>query len=1035
MKSFTYSPRTDRFTRQSISVLSPRTNITLSPSKPITGHVSSIKSTWENRTKLSDRILSPRISTGRKSFSGGQENDEAYDNNIRPSWNRTETVKTTNTGRKSFSRTTYEEENVGDTNNKAKSHHNPRTATKKIKDNAWVRKTDTDDTTSLSSNEVSIQKSSSNISDVSAPSVASSSHWRYRANNGQQSRHADNKFESYDGIESYTSITTGSSRVNVLASKLATESLGIKGVSSSGDDSSTLNYSLEKLPEDDEEDMYSRQSLGGRESVGNEESAKPSLTANRNSIEAKFSRDRASLDQVDLSQKSDASSTGMDDSLRAYVELSSRLNQKLSSVPSTDSSLVYSMGNTDEPSQKYNNNSTYSYDQDDPDPSDLVASTLAECRLLLGMSPPPTPTPVAEKTAQVKMTMPPRSPAIRMAAAPPTALSPANSTASMGLGLDQFLQCPCCHNEFTNDTSSETNKNRQPLHSFACDHIVCYECVFLADGDAMVTCPECGEARAFDKTRPVVSRSYCMLVRSIEIMNSGTKGAQRVRRLSRNDEDYGRGESGSKGRDSPVPLQIELFLPTRNEVSLVHESPKEGMGSKTDERNQINEPEPEDVSTFTAPYPDEPDTPVSRAEFRFLQRKEKLAQSLEKVNRLLERSKMNKDGVSMKKIGDDVPERVEDSEELLEGGALNPMSLNNIHVEEAEESVCEEEPEVMPDEERDSADEEIGDVALNSAGNSDNVVTRGFQKPTIDTLYTDEGLDWTLPRQEQIARKKVKPELRVDTGNYTPLPCRTNPYLDLKDEPTASYESPSKLTEVSGEDKTGTPVTEIFRTSPMSPPAVFGTLGNSSHDSSLTDNDSRCLLGGNASTTSGLSSFKEKRYGLHKSPLKDSKAVLAEKQRSAEEPRCPQFLPSLAYSTMQESDEMVGLVREKERRAAVSRKLHYNTPNKLFAKQWKNARGTRLSFGKIESYDAGSLGGYYSAANRIGKMDSYASDEDDRGPLAGQTYDFVQHSCSFSPSTDSMSLRGALITHKPKFHKKVLSKLAFKGRKQYSRRR
>lgn len=209
----------------------------------------------------------------------------------------------------------------------------------------------------------------------------------------------------------------------------------------------------------------------------------------------------------------------------------------------------------------------------------------------------------------------------------------------------------------------------------------------------------------------------------------------------------------------------------------------------------------------------------------------------------------------------------------------------------------------------------------------------------------------------------------------------------------------------------------------MSPRMNFGVLENriSSEDSSMTDRDSdnRFLLGkGVASKSGGNSLMKEKKYGLHRpSPLKDF-AMSSEKQRT-DEHRCPQFLPSLTYSTMQESDELVGLVREKNgmsRRGGGSRRFNaYSvTPSKIFRpstfdesnfvkmfRPSRSCKGARLSFGKAESFDERSL-------------------------VRNQPYEFAQHSCSFSPS----SLRGALVTHKPKLHKRIISKFRFKSKGQ-----
>ncbi|KAL3792121.1 hypothetical protein HJC23_013395 [Cyclotella cryptica] len=402
---------------------------------------------------------------------------------------------------------------------------------------------------------------------------------------------------------------------------------------------------------------------------------------------------------------------------------------------------------------------------------------------------------------------------------------------------------------------------------------------------------------------------------------------------------------------------------------------------------------------------------------------------------------MKKDEVLLTKVEEGFAERKEENG-VMEGDASNHTNESGVFndIDEAAGVPCKNED--------DEKLHEVFNDSLRVDGDIfDNVV---YDKPASDTLWPDEGLHLSPP-QETGTTKRTKPELRVDTGNYTPLPHRKNPYVHLKDESTQSFESENQHSSIEVHAKNNaktTSVNDIFRTSPMSPPMVFGTLGNGtlSQESSLTDRDSdnQFLLGESSSIKSGVSSLKEKKYGLHKSPLKETKALSAEKprreQKLTEEHRCPQFLPSLTYSTMQDSDELVGLLKEKEspveRRTGVSRTRfsHGGTPNKTF-KQWKNPKGVRLSFGKTESYDEAGYG-ELSNYEKIEKADSFVTQDEDRHLLQGPTYVFTQHSCSFSPSaTDSRSLRGALVTHKPKFHKRVLSKFVFKGKKQTSRKR
>jgi hypothetical protein len=945
-----------------------------------------------------------------------------------------------------------------------------RVAAKKIKDNAWVKQTDTDDTTSLSShsNEISIGKTLSNISDVSAPSQASN--WRYKNTRG-------NAKSSYSGaVEGYTSSYTSSRAGGQLASKLATESLIKKNSSedetstlnyslgklSSEDETSKLNYSLEKLIEDGEEETYSRTSMSSKVEP-DEEDNKP---------------EPSTVPVRETSQQ--------DDSIQVYVDLSSRLDNKISTVSSTDSSLVYSMGNTVEPCDLKKFTYSYSYDvSEDPNTSDLVASTLAECRLLLEMSPPPTPlggikspvakrgysfmsplakreyaikspiaaarnaieklehvikSPVAKKEHFIKspiaaarndvekVEMPPIipvKPSPREGSVPSSAASSPASVASLGLG--NFLKCPCCRKEFTNDMTGDKNRDRRPLHSFACDHIVCYGCVFQStSSDYTVACPQCGEARAFDKTKPVVSRSYCNLVKSLGTLNSARKGSsEKARRSEGVEKDQDRDKEGR--RDRGVPHQIrfspnkDMVADPKREANEARLNTPDKQHADTDQHHQrgnthVSFSGLSEMSTNTSsPYPEEPDTPVSRAEYRFMQRKEKLAQSLEKVNRLLERSKMTRNEFTLKSIEEDLAEKKDTEDTTL---SVNSAIENNRSINNGCDPAGESEYEVTPTNKADYSLHETLNESVRVDG--DIVDSAGFERPKVDTLWTDEGVNLRQPREQ----KRIKPELRVDTGNYTPLAHRKNPYLDLKDESTtvsSVNESQSRSVDVKSKSGSmGVSVNDIFR-SPMSPQMNFEALENrvSSEDSSLTDrdNDNRFLLGNSVASKSGGNSLvKEKKYGVHRpSPLKDGKVVSSEKQRM-DEHRCPQFLPSLTYSTMQDTDEFVGLVREnngmsrRTRRSGRFTYSHSATPSKMFRRQSKSCKGVRLSFGKAESFDESSL-----VRNQ------------------NQRYEFTQHSCSFSPS--DRSLRGALVTHKPKLHKRIFSKLAFrKNPRLYSKR-
>jgi hypothetical protein len=119
--------------------------------------------------------------------------------------------------------------------------------------------------------------------------------------------------------------------------------------------------------------------------------------------------------------------------------------------------------------------------------SDLVASTLAECRLLLQMSPPPTPLAVnvfKEPRKEVETRDEDSDRAIQAAPS-------ADDSAASDNSVSKLMRCPCCSHKF------EEAGEHEPLHSFACEHIICKECVFQSTRSKSIPCPECGEEGAF----------------------------------------------------------------------------------------------------------------------------------------------------------------------------------------------------------------------------------------------------------------------------------------------------------------------------------------------------------------------------------------------------------------------------------------------------------------------------------------------------------------------------------------------------------
>ena len=342
--------------------------------------------------------------------------------------------------------------------------------------------------------------------------------------------------------------------------------------------------------------------------------------------------------------------------------------------------------------------------------SELIASTLAECRLLLQMSPPPTPVAVnsfveSRKKIETRDEVSDRA----IEAAPSTDDSAASDTS-----VAKLMRCPCCSHKF------EEAGEHEPLHSFACEHIICKDCVFQSFSVKCIPCPECGEKEAFDKTKPLVSRSYLRLIKKMgdsgsvktrknvervqdspmsipSHINFGAYGkhanddisvfssvschihttnlANRYRDLAKQIDADGVSIPSPSSKIHPPssvkssftinPIQedvlsvmsesqcipISKFRPSGNidnssgqETESVTSETQFGITSKSltsqssSSSDQVNNLQTSFDETSTMP-PQEPSTPVSRAEFRFHQRKQRLAESLEKVNRVLEKSK------------------------------------------------------------------------------------------------------------------------------------------------------------------------------------------------------------------------------------------------------------------------------------------------------------------------------------------------------------------------------------------------------------
>ena len=779
----------------------------------------------------------------------------------------------------------------------------------------------------------------------------------------------------------------------------------------------------------------------------------------------------------------------------------------------------------------------------DTEAADLVANTLAECRLLLDMSPPPTPvgnlyqkevqlrkekrdTGVEKKNEEVPPPMqsdkimtvhhhypkqkqeeaaveedPPAHPSRRTSqeisdVSVSKASSMNNSIQPSLSSIAKFLTCPTCNQEF-----SEEYENATPLHSFACDHIICRGCVFANnaastnnEGSTAVACPDCGEANAFDTCRPVVSRAYLNLItkmksvgsiKSSSVNNDDDDDMKEERRGVRIDNSTGR--IGDRRGGGKVPTQISVPSP-RVDRQAIQDRTKETRGGgmneetssvvsndfsksltlsttrrlhkplptlaiETGEQSAPSIPTLEVISSTpkakatsaTTDMTKEPITPVSRAEYRFLQRKEKLAQSLEKVNRILERSKANKQQVEDR--------AVQHSQEKV--SVYQNMTLTQV----------------QEDENRDAVDV----VETNEVVVRDTV-------PGYRELQVGQAHPKLEQKNQPIITGRRNVELRVDTGpkSTTALQARRSKKAEEVDINAYPVQNDT---------------VDIFRTTNYDDSAPqlieFGAhfIGQTfSNGSSLTDMDTLFLLGGGkkspATCTASVQSnnkfsspFKRDRLNniMKSSPMKSrghlnsimkssrssqSLSNMDNNDQQEQEPDiCPQFLPSLTYATMDdECNEVAGLI-------AMS--PHNKDCNEPHQPMWGTGSRSVASADQCGSVLTNMTGSSKVRGKRSGRFlkqltsrneshlflrpiedDMQNNGIGDNGMLQNTkeqeapTYDFVSHSCSMSPSSycdddnkQTSQLSGSgLVTHKPKtLHKKLLNTFRRGGKKKTTR--
>lgn len=758
--------------------------------------------------------------------------------------------------------------------------------------------------------------------------------------------------------------------------------------------------------------------------------------------------------------------------------------------------------------------------------SDLVASTLAECRLLLQMSPPPTPLTInvfKQPRKEEETTDEDSDRAIQEAPS-------ADDSAASDNSVSKLMRCPCCSHKF------EEAGEHEPLHSFACEHIICRDCVFESTRPKSVPCPECGEEGAFDKLKPLVSRSYLRLIKKMgdsssvktkknsgrfkdspmsvpSQINVGAYGknandeisvfssvsgqihtaklANRYRELAKQIDVDSVSLMSTLSKPHPPrsckssftinPKQDDVlslmsesqFVPTSNnrppvhsDNSTVQEAESVTSHSQSNTSSNTSTSARSDYSggqvgglqtnlkeTATMP-PQEPSTPVSRAEFRFHQRKQRLAESLEKVNKVLAKSK-NKNMGRINEEASVASTRDTSSEDSSASVAYS----RNTFAESSSASVA-------------SSRAALSSVASSRAATSSvtsskvansSVASRKQSSTTMESSFTVQDEDMTqssadsstaasatssLKSNEQQQQKNVnaremknrfKTQLRVDTGthpsplsvhNAQPSPSPLCIAQPIKEETPSEECSPresvkSKDTVVSdfnpfGDDPFADNVfggSNVFRGDDV-PVVGFGNFVREATSSSDTEHEGAFLLPDQKETK-----YKEQTQPAHN-----------DVQHLTDANQCAQFLPALDFS----KNGFISMnspctQNEKNKKKKVKKRQQQNSsakPQKLTQKVFKNFSRSVDEASSTSGLNNTSIGGnqdwrFQEALPKPPSIESSDDEEDEKPHL----YEFSEGSCSHSP-TDEVNVKtslNALVTHKKGFRGKIRNKMKKKA--------
>ncbi|KAL7441893.1 hypothetical protein ACHAXM_008102 [Skeletonema potamos] len=747
--------------------------------------------------------------------------------------------------------------------------------------------------------------------------------------------------------------------------------------------------------------------------------------------------------------------------------------------------------------------------------SELIASTLAECRMLLQMSPLPTPIAVnafAEPRKELEETRDEGS--YRAINAAPSADDSTASDTSMA----KLMCCPCCSHKFAEAGEHE------PLHSFACEHIICKECVFQGTRYANnVPCPECGEKGAFDKSKPVVSRSYLRLIKKMEDSASvktksnvqRTKGspmsvptqinvgaqeknasdeisvfssisghihttnlATRYRELAQQIDTENISILSTLSKQQPHSVKSSFTINPKQDDVLSVMSKSEcvppntfnatvnndaSSGQETESvmseyqcnATYISQTSPESdepcgqldylQTSFNSKLPpQEPSTPVSRAEYRFLQRKQRLAESLEKVNRVLEKSKIKSMGKNCEEasVSSSRHSPVEEAASVASSRAATSSVASGrvatVSVASSRKSTTEE-------------SSSTADTPKTASVTSSSVMSME-SNPEVETKKSKpifiDGRPYHL--EENLSREskeRFKSQLRVFTGaESSPFSVHNTAESSPLSVHDAQF-SPTPIYDAIEEDvhsvKCSPCESANSRNTASSEASAFNPFGDDPFadiafgDSNVFRGDTISVVGFGDFITSISSSDTEHEGAFLLPQQKDTKYKTQSEtsyngvQKLTDANRCNQFLPALDFSKNgfngMESPTASAMSGKKTAKRVKKKQQQYSS-----AKPQKITQKVFNSFSRSLD-EASNTSGFGNTSNQSWRFQETLinppsienSDDDHEVDEKPPLYEFSEGSCSLSPTDaeDMSSSLGALVTHKKGFGLKIRDKI------------